>query len=106
MSTAYLCQFLTFKQKVMEDRGLKQLTFSLTASETVRDSMRHDTVQARMWNRVYIRRVLVDDLMGGQQEQQSEQGAGPQQQHICSEERGTGIYAVNIESFYLTSRAW
>lgn len=51
--------------------------------------MRHDTVQARMWNRVYIRRVLVEDLTGGQKEQHSEHGAGPQQQHICGEEEGT-----------------
>lgn len=58
-------------------------TFSLTASDTVLDSMRHETVQARMWNKVYMTRVLEDDLMGGQKEQHSEQGAGPQQQHIC-----------------------
>lgn len=58
------------------------------ASETVRDSMRHERVQARMWNRVYIKRVLVEDLMGGQKEQHSEHGAGPQQQHICRKEGG------------------
>lgn len=36
-----------------------------------------------MWNKVYMTRVLEDDLMGGQKEQHSEQGAGPQQQQIC-----------------------
>lgn len=60
----------------------RSLTFSLTSSETVRDSMRQDTAQLMMWNRVYITRVLVEDLTGGQKAQQSEQGAGPQQQHI------------------------
>lgn len=71
----------------MEERGcIKLLTFSLTVSETVRDSMRHETVQARMWNSVYIKRVLVEDLMGGQKEQHSEHGAGPQQQHIYRED--------------------
>lgn len=58
------------------------LTFSLTSSETVRDSMRQDTAQLMMWKRVYMTRVLVEDLTGGQKAQQSEQGAGPQQQHI------------------------
>lgn len=58
------------------------LTFSLTSSETVRDSMRQETAQLMMWNRVYMTRVLVEDLTGGQKAQQSEQGAGPQQQHI------------------------
>lgn len=58
------------------------LTFSLTSSETVRESIRQETAQLMMWNRVYITRVLVDDLTGGQKAQQSEHGAGPQQQHI------------------------
>lgn len=71
----------------MKHRGcIKLLTFSLTISETVRDSMRHDTVQARMWKSVYIKRVLVEDLIGGQKEQHNEHGAGPQQQHIYWEE--------------------
>lgn len=60
----------------------QMLTFSLTSSETVRDSMRQDTAQLMMWNRVYITLVLVEDLTGGQKAQQSEHGAGPQQQHI------------------------
>lgn len=58
------------------------LTFSLTSSETVRDNMRQETAQLMMWKRVYMNRVLVDDLTGGQKAQQSEQGAGPQQQQI------------------------
>lgn len=64
------------------------LTFSLTSSETVRDSMRQETAQLMMWNRVYMTRVLVEDLTGGQKAQQSEQGAGPQQQHIWGGEGG------------------
>lgn len=58
------------------------LTFSLTSSETVQDSMRQETAQLMMWNKVYMTLVLVDDLTGGQKAQQSEHGAGPQQQHI------------------------
>lgn len=57
------------------------LTFSRTASETVLDSMRQLTAQAKMWNRVYMTRVPEDALMDGQQEQHRENGAGPQQQH-------------------------
>lgn len=61
---------------------LIRLTFSLTSSETVRDSMRQDTAQLMMWKSVYMTRVLVEDLTGGQKAQHREQGAGPQQQHI------------------------
>lgn len=59
-----------------------QLTFSRTSSETVRDSMRQETAQLRTWKMVYMMRVLVEERTGGQKAQQSEQGAGPQQQHI------------------------
>lgn len=60
----------------------RRLTFSRTSSETVRDSMRQETAQLRMWKSVYMTRVLVEERTGGQKAQQSEQGAGPQQQHI------------------------
>ena len=40
-----------------------------------------------MWKSVYMILVLDDDFTGGQKEQHSEHGAGPQQQHICGEER-------------------
>lgn len=58
--------------------------------------MRQDTVQARMWNRVYIKRVLVEDLMGGQKEQHSEHGAGPQEQQICREERDKKMLSTDV----------
>lgn len=76
----------------------KKLTFSLTASDTVLDSMRHETVQARMWNNVYMTRVLDDDLTGGQKEQHREHGAGPQQQHIWQKEKQTsqGLGLIKI----------
>lgn len=61
----------------------RPLTFSLIVSVTVLDSMRHETAQARMWNRMYMTRVLEEDLTGGQKAQHREQGVGPQQQHIC-----------------------
>lgn len=68
--------------KCNDQKVFRQLTFSRTSSETVRDSMRQETAQLRTWKMVYMMRVLVEERTGGQKAQQSEQGAGPQQQHI------------------------
>lgn len=82
------------------------LTFSLTSSETVRDSMRQETAQLMMWNRVYMIRVVVDDCTGGQKAQQSEHGAGPQQQQIWrgGEERGRSASHTNTTTSLTTRK--
>jgi hypothetical protein len=49
--------------------------------------MAQQTSVARRRYREYMRRVLVDSLMDGKQEQHIEQAAGPQQHDACVEQK-------------------